>query len=262
MRSSKILLIAAALVAYAGVSYGLTPSEIVARSKSSVVAIIEENTTTGEYWEGTGWFITGNRIVTNEHVVNNPHPFDRLRIVNVATKQEYTSNHIAYRNETTDVAVIVVNESNATHLNLSSRNPALGMNVIVIGNPLKECGKATSGTITEVFNQGTDKRTNALVLDAGIQQGSSGSPVLDYKNGDVIGMIWGADDSGDGTGAAVQIKTLELARVDVVETKVALALSPDKPAPRAELVVPRAQLVEPETETETFSRFRQEAVTD
>src|SRR6267142_3855797 len=184
MKSKKILLIAAAVAACAtGVSYGLTPSEIVARSKSSVVAIIEENTTTGEYWQGTGWFITGNRIVTNEHVISNPHPFDRLRIVNVATRQEYTSNHIAYRNETTDIAVIVVNESNATHLNFSGRNPALGMNVIVIGNPLDECGKATSGTITEVFNQGVDKRSNALVLDAGIQQGSSGSPVLDYKNG-------------------------------------------------------------------------------
>jgi S1-C subfamily serine protease len=127
MKTNKILLSGTAVVALAGeISYGLTTSEIVAKSESSVVAIIEENTATHEYWQGTGWFITGNRIVTNEHVVSNERPCDQMRIVNVATLKHYTVGHIAYRDTTTDVAVIVINESNVSHLNFSELNPAPG----------------------------------------------------------------------------------------------------------------------------------------
>jgi S1-C subfamily serine protease len=114
---NKILLIAAAIAALASeASYGLSTEEIVARSKFSVVAIIEEDTASGQYWKGTGWFITGNRIVTNEHVVNNPQPFDRFRIINLATKEEYTVDHLASADEATDVAVIVINGWNTSHL--------------------------------------------------------------------------------------------------------------------------------------------------
>jgi hypothetical protein len=242
MKTNKILLSGTAVVALAGeISYGLTTSEIVAKSESSVVAIIEENTATHEYWQGTGWFITGNRIVTNEHVVSNERPCDQMRIVNVATLKHYTVGHIAYRDTTTDVAVIVINESNASHLNFSELNPAPGIDVVVIGNPLEDYGKVTTGTIIDVFNCGVDKETNAIYLDAGLQAGDSGSPVLD-SNGDVLGMVWGANSKKNGEGAAVRVQTLKLAAVDVVDTKVAAAQSQAKITPRA---VPRAKLVDP-----------------
>jgi hypothetical protein len=86
-----------------------------------------------------------------------------------------------------------------------------------------------------------DKETNAIYLDAGLQAGDSGSPVLD-SNGDVLGMVWGANSKKNGEGAAVRVQTLKLAAVDVVDTKVAAAQSQAKITPRA---VPRAKLVDP-----------------
>jgi hypothetical protein len=46
-------------------AYALTTQEIVNQSLPSVVAIIVTNANTKESFEGTGWFITSNRIVTN-----------------------------------------------------------------------------------------------------------------------------------------------------------------------------------------------------
>jgi hypothetical protein len=204
----------------------------VAAAKSSVVSIIEENTKTGEWWEGTGWFITGNRIVTNDHLVNEEEGiYDRLTIVNVGTGEHYTLNRIAYQDAASDVAIIVINESNATHLNLSKLNPVKGMDVVVIGNPKHVRGTVTTGKITDVEDLGNDKWINAIYLDAGLQEGNSGSPILD-SNGDVLGMVWGAKGDGSGSGVAVTAKTLKLQVVDA--------------APRAELVVvPRAERVVP-----------------
>jgi serine protease Do len=226
--TNKILLMAAVAAFAAEVSYGLTTQEIADQSRSSVVLIVEENTATHVYWKETGWFITENRIVTNNHIVSNPDSFNRLYLINVETGQRYTLDHIAYNDGTTDVAVIVINESNSTHLNLSELNPAAGMDVVVIGNPEGAHGKVTTGTIEEVYEYEGNKRTNFISLDAGIQKGSSGSPVLD-TNGYVLGMIWGGRDTGDGHGAAVNVKTLQLAQIDVVDYRLHFAITSAEP---------------------------------
>jgi S1-C subfamily serine protease len=70
------------------------------------------NTRTKNAYEATGWFITSNRIVTNSHVISVT--FDKMDIINVATGQKYTVDHVAYNNAATDIAVLVVNESNNT----------------------------------------------------------------------------------------------------------------------------------------------------
>jgi hypothetical protein len=122
-----MLLIAMLFLALAAnLSYGLTIEQITA-AESSIVSIIEENTKTGDRWQGTGWFIDGNRIVTNDTVVNyQEEKYDRTTIVNVGTGEHCTFNRIAYENAVSDVAIIVINESNASHLNLSKLEPVNG----------------------------------------------------------------------------------------------------------------------------------------
>jgi hypothetical protein len=83
-----ILLISMALASMVIASYAddAQPSSYVAAAKSSIVSIVETNSETGQWWEGTGWFIDANRIVTNDHVVNQEEEsYDRTTIVNVGT---------------------------------------------------------------------------------------------------------------------------------------------------------------------------------
>jgi S1-C subfamily serine protease len=104
----------------------MSRAEIVNRAKPSVVAIMPINSATKDSWEGTGWFVSGNRIVTNSHVISS-ETYDSLKIVNIATGKEYTVNHVAYNNTATDIAVLVVNETNSTYLGLSSLRPDKGL---------------------------------------------------------------------------------------------------------------------------------------
>jgi S1-C subfamily serine protease len=220
-----------ALKAASNVSYGLTIEQITA-AKSSIVSIIEENTKTGDQWEGTGWFIDGNRIVTNDTVVNyQEEHYDRTTIVNIGTGEHYTFNRIIYEDSASNIAIILIKELNSTHLNLSKVEPVKGMEVTIIGNPKHVRGTVTTGKITDVKDLGEYGWINAIHLDAGLQEGDggSGSPVLD-SDGNVLGMVWGAKANGSGSGVAVTAKTLKL-----IAAHAALEFA----APRAELVVVR-----------------------
>ena len=81
------------------VTHALTTQEVVNQALPSVVAI-EHTNPDGTGGEATGWFITSNRIVTNHHVIEYLRTTGITRIVNVATGQEFTVDHIAYDNTT------------------------------------------------------------------------------------------------------------------------------------------------------------------
>jgi len=203
---NKLILTISTLALLGSSAFALSVNQIVNQSKASIVAIIESNSKTGETFEATGWFITGKRIVTNSHVVENGRNVDLIQIVNVVTGQQYTMDHIAYNNNMTDVAIITIAGNNTTYLNLSTLEPKVGMSVVVIGNPKEEYGRVLTGTLGQTQYYGLNKRQNYTLVNAAIEGGSSGSPVLD-PNGDVIGMIWGANEDGKSEGAAVNLKT-------------------------------------------------------
>jgi S1-C subfamily serine protease len=87
------------LLATVAVTHALTTQEVVNQALPSVVAI-EHTNPDGTGGEATGWFITSNRIVTNHHVIEYLRTTGITRIVNVATGQEFTVDHIAYDNTT------------------------------------------------------------------------------------------------------------------------------------------------------------------
>jgi S1-C subfamily serine protease len=82
MKTILLILMALASVVIASYADDAQPSSYVATAKSSIVSIVETNSETGQWWEGTGWFIDANRIVTNDHVVNQEEEsYDRTTIV-------------------------------------------------------------------------------------------------------------------------------------------------------------------------------------
>jgi hypothetical protein len=101
---------------------------------------------------------------------------------------------------------------------------------VVIGNPNEQYGKVVTGTLGPANPHGLDKYENYMLINAEIQQGSSGSPVLD-SNGDVIGMIWGANPKSPSIGISVTLPTLQLAQLDTIDLG-EVAATP-APAPRA-----------------------------
>jgi hypothetical protein len=237
LRKTIIPLTALALVIATGTdARALSTVEIVNHAKSAVVAIMLMNSATKEGWEATGWFVSGHRIVTNSHVISTV-TYDTLQIVNIATGEPYTVNHLAYNNTATDVAVLVVNETNATSLALSSLRPAEGLRVVVIGNPNEQYGKVVTGTLGPSHLYGLDKRENWTVIKANIQKGSSGSPVLD-SNGDVIGMIWGDAKDDPNIGLAVTLSTLQLAQLEIIDLNLDRIAGTPAPAASPSPVVP------------------------
>jgi hypothetical protein len=215
----------------------MSTAEIVNRAKPSVVAILLTNSATKDGWEGTGWFVSPNRVVTNSHVISS-ETYDILKIVNIATGQPYTVNHVAYNNTATDIALLVVNETNSTYLSLSSLRPEEWLPIVVIGNPNEQYGKVVTGTLGPSHPYGLDKRENCMLINASIRSGSSGSPVLD-PNGDVIGMIWGDTRDNPNIGIAVTLPTWQLAQLNTIDLNLAGTPAPAlTPAPTPSTVVP------------------------
>ena len=215
MKELTLTLAGIAVLAFSAKTNALETQEIVNKALPSVVAMMPYNETTKVAFTGTGWFISSNRIVTNSHVVTGD--FTGISIINVATGQKYTVDHVSYNNVATDVAIVTVVEANSTHLDISVLNPAVGMNVVIVGNPDEQYGKVFYGKLGGTNNGPPDKQYSGTLVEAPIIAGSSGSPVLD-TNGDVIAMIWGsADPKKGGEGYAVNLQTLTLANLATVD---------------------------------------------
>ena len=90
--------------------HALTTQEIVNKSLPSIVAIIETNSVTGDRWEGTGWFVSTDRIVTNSYVMDD-QKYDHIEFINVATGEKYMPKGLSYDNSATDIAIITIDES-------------------------------------------------------------------------------------------------------------------------------------------------------
>jgi S1-C subfamily serine protease len=152
--------------------HALTTQEIVDKSLPSIVAIIETNSATGDRWEGTGWFVSTDRIVTNSHVMDD-QKYDHIEFINVATGEKYMPKGLSYDNSATDIAIITIDESTPNHLLLSSLEPKEGMGVVMIGNPKEEYGKVTLGTLGLTVNVGFGKRYNGTIINGEIHGGAS-----------------------------------------------------------------------------------------
>ena len=131
-------------------------------------------------------------IVSNEHVVDG---CKRLTVI-------YKGNHTArakvlYKNKRKDLSILKINHETPQFLSLSTYEPPLGIQVTVGGYPdIYAYGmniKINSGIISgkasspnPYFNK-NDFNTYFDQIDASIQPGNSGSPVVN-QNGNIVGV--------------------------------------------------------------------------
>lgn len=136
---------------------------------------------------GTGFFVSSEGdVVTAYHVVDQA-----TRIAVVTRSGQKLKAEIVDFDKANDVALLKVDATSATPLFITTSSEiAVGEEVLTIGYPLVQfegvAQKATFGHVNAL--SGTDDDVRYLQIDAPVQPGNSGGPVLDPQ-GRVVGVV-------------------------------------------------------------------------
>lgn len=151
---------------------------------------------------GTGFVISGNRIITNAHVVENS-TFIEVQLN--GDSKRYKASRIATSHET-DLALITLDDKTffekVKPLEFG-KLPTLHQKVVVYGYPMGgDALSITGGVISRIEYQSyvhSDTPFLAIQVDAAINYGNSGGPAMvDNKVVGVVMQFDGADDNSGG----------------------------------------------------------------
>jgi S1-C subfamily serine protease len=162
---------------------------------------------------GTGFVVAGETVVTNAHVVAGvDRPMVRIR-----QADEGLAARVVYFDPEVDVAVLRVPGLSSPALRLAAAPAETGDAAVVAGFPLSGPYRAEPVRVrTEVTALGDD-----IYGDAGVERqvyalrgivlpGNSGGPLL-RPDGQVLGLVFGADDQADQTGYALTAEEVQAA---------------------------------------------------
>lgn len=173
---------------------GLTPGQVHAKNKNSVVGIANQGSTTNIFGQTTETASSGSGFIISEngYIVTNYHVIENARVLTVITndEQEYPASVVGY-DEGNDFALIKIDVTGLTPVTLGSSDDLIvGDQVVAIGNPLGEMTNSlTVGYISVKDRDVTIDGSiiNMLQTDTAINPGNSGGPLFNMK-GEVIGI--------------------------------------------------------------------------
>jgi S1-C subfamily serine protease len=132
---------------------------------------------TGLVTGGSGFYISPDTVITNEHVIRNIPS----NTVNLIKKSGYTcTGTVGYREEKLDLAIIHSSCTSDTVLTLNT-DVAEGQTVLAFGSPQLFPFTLSKGIVSSL-------RWNMIQFDAKVTFGSSGG-VLANLDGEVIGVV-------------------------------------------------------------------------
>jgi S1-C subfamily serine protease len=198
-----------------GVALGMEQSlinagELYQEASQSIVRVSD-----GEKVLGSGFvFDAEGHILTPQHVVEGQN------LIYIISADGHTSPAtIIGACEYSDIAVLKHSLSIPALTLADSAKVNVGEPVVVIGNPLELPGTITSGIVSQTnrftdvwYDSKTRGVANLIQLDAAVNFGNSGSPLLNSK-GEVIGMIIARIDPSVGEGAYFAVSSNKLQRV-------------------------------------------------
>ncbi len=143
-----------------------------------------------ERGEGSAFLYDDRHVVTNEHVVAEAEEVDLQYITG-----DWTGTTLVGTDVMSDLAVLEVDHvpDEARPLSLATERPAVGQEVLAIGNPF-----GLEGTMTQGVVSGVDRTIdapgqefsfpNVVQTDAAVNPGNSGGPLVDLE-GSVVGVV-------------------------------------------------------------------------
>jgi S1-C subfamily serine protease len=157
---------------------GATRPSVAPRSIEDVVsnatpAVVLVDTTDGR---GTGFFVSGDTVITNAHVVEGA-TYVTLR----GTSGDQTPAMVTSRNTDLDLAVLHVSRAKAGQPVLqlgSSGDVRVGQEIVAIGSPMGLQNTVTRGIVSSLRRVG---QVTLVQTDAAINPGNSGGPLLDHS---------------------------------------------------------------------------------
>lgn len=150
--------------------------------------------------EGSAFVYDDRHLVTNQHVVDGAGRID----VQYATG-EWTSGTVVGEDIYSDLAVVRFDDrpATATPLPLAGEPPTIGQEVLALGNPLGFDSSVSQGIVSGV-NRSLPAPTdfsipNAVQIDAALNPGNSGGPVLNLDT-EVVAVVTAGTGEGIGFG--------------------------------------------------------------
>jgi len=193
-------------VAAAGVhAEAMEARDIAGHALPASVAIITFNAAGNPFAQGSGFFISSRRIVTNFHVIRDA---SSIRARNASGDLVYLSKGILFQDANKDLAIIEVDRDSMKILTLGdSDRVVVGEKVYAVGSPAGYSGTFTEGLVSGLRSI---EGKSLIQISAPISHGSSGGPVLD-SNGNVIGVSVGGHTTGQNLNFAIPINELKSA---------------------------------------------------
>jgi serine protease Do len=167
-----------------GIADLATPSTVMLRSGNSL---------------GSGFFVDNDLVLTNAHVVADGN----ATVTAVFSDGREIVGSVERRNESIDLALVRVRDSQAEPLRIGDATSLhTGDRVVFIGTP-----EGLAFTVHEGIVSNTSRQSLGvayLQLDANVNPGNSGGPVLDSQ-GRVVGVVTAKVQAGEGLGLMLPI---------------------------------------------------------
>ena len=133
---------------------------------------------------GTGFYVSEKgHIITNNHVIKG------CRHIKVQSAEKLIDTKILATDERTDLALLKATEAPPNYFAISTRAPEELQEVIVAGYPfgdeISSSIKFTQGIISSL--SGIDNNYSEIQIDAALQPGNSGGPIVD-EFGNALGV--------------------------------------------------------------------------
>ena len=187
--------------------------ELVRRIKPSAVAIETFDAKGATLSRGSGFFVSGDKVITNRHVIEKS---SRVEIHLVDGKKFQVRGVLAIDGEG-DLALLQVDvpPGTAAPLQIIRATPQEGESIVVIGNPYGLEGSISNGIVSAVREiPGYGK---IIQITAPISPGSSGSPVVNMR-GQVIGVATLQAAEGQSLNFAVSAERILQLKIGELQT--------------------------------------------
>jgi S1-C subfamily serine protease len=137
---------------------------------------------------GTAFFVNNNGyLITNHHVIKDCQNKSKV----IFNRETIPAQLIAV-DAGLDLALLKIDLKNKNFIKISGKDPQKLQRIIAAGYPLQTLSrdlKFTSGIISSL--KGFDNNSNQIQIDAALNSGVSGGPIVDEKTGELIAVAVG-----------------------------------------------------------------------